>query len=604
MPRRRCLVRSPCLPVLLAGMAVAACDPDPPPGMVRIEDEATVFWIDRHEFPGEEGGKPTTYVDLHEARQHCASAGKRLCAAAEWRRACLGPQGENRFGYGPRYQPDTCHVARDLPSGHTSMMDPRELVAASGAYPRCRTPEGVYDLVGNVEEWVLDDWNGAAGMLEGGAWYTHHTYADCTGRYSRQPDYRVDPDRRVFSAGFRCCWSEEAPREADLDPARIAEDARQRLREARERWRVGDGVGDGDRSYDPQREVEVQDGVWIDMFEYPNRPGVQPRTAVSWREARTLCRSAGKRLCEVQEWERACSGPQGWPWPFGHRYTPDACAVELTAPPPTGSHLACVSPSGARDMVGSVWEWTASSLDLPGLAREGESTLRELRGGSWFVDPVKARCGPVDGYPVASEEARFPDVGFRCCRGEPTVEPVEAVDPEIACPSGMVAVGELCIDTYEHPNREGTVPVGNMSYGEARTLCRARGLHLCTEAEWSLACAGRAGRRWPYGNTYVPDRCQDEAQARQDHSGGPAPSGANPDCRTPEGVYDLSGNLWEWVRTTEGRGVLAGGGWNISAGLGQCRARAHPAAGYEAAETGARCCGTRQEIERLAQEGS
>ena len=54
-------------------------------------------------------------------------------------------------------------------------------------------------MVGNLEEWVLDSWRGAEGMLEGGA---VHLYLLCGlfGRYSRQPDYR-STDRRVFG-GF------------------------------------------------------------------------------------------------------------------------------------------------------------------------------------------------------------------------------------------------------------------------------------------------------------------------------------------------------------------------------------------------------------------
>ena len=62
-------------------------------------------------------------------------------------------------------------------------------------------------MIGNLEEWVLDDWKGQRGMLEGGASYTHETYADCTGRYSRMPDYRLSPTQNIVSAGARCCWS-------------------------------------------------------------------------------------------------------------------------------------------------------------------------------------------------------------------------------------------------------------------------------------------------------------------------------------------------------------------------------------------------------------
>ena len=76
-------------------------------------------------------------------------------------------------------------------------MDPSELIIASGDREACQSTEGVFDMVGNLEEWVLDSWRGAEGMLEGGAWYTHTSYADCSGRYSRQP--AMNPHRQ---AGF------------------------------------------------------------------------------------------------------------------------------------------------------------------------------------------------------------------------------------------------------------------------------------------------------------------------------------------------------------------------------------------------------------------
>ena len=140
--------------------------------------------------------------------------------------------------------------------------------------------------------------------------------------------------------------------------------------------------------------------------------------------------------------------------------------------------------------------------------------------------------------------------------------------------------------------------MGNLDFGEAQEACRQRGLHVCRRGEWELACAGPQQRRWPYGNTYEPDRCFDESQASQSHSGEAAPSGMAERCHTPEGVYDMSGNLWEWVAQDNG-GVLRGGGWNISAGLGQCRARAAARQDYAVAETGTRCCATAEEALRL-----
>ncbi len=563
----------------VALLLALGCDgaPERPPDMVELTTtDGWSFAIDRYEFPNQVGAKPLTYVDMNEAEQACASAGKRLCTAQEWRRACAGPDGANRFGYGPDYRAGACFTGRPLPSGHTSMMDPEELVAASGDHPGCVTPEGVHDLVGNLEEWVADDWRGVRGMLEGGAWYTYPRYADCSGRYSRQPDYRLDPDKRVYSAGFRCCSSPTPP-----GPDQLGADAARQLAQA---------TGDPQRSYDPEPEVPNGPGLWIDTLEYPNRAGELPLTGVDAATAAQLCEDGGKRLCDAHEWERACGGEQRGAQPYGDRYIPSACAVELDGPVASGQHIGCLAENGAQDLVGSVWEWTASPLDLPALQAFPGQQLRELRGGSWYTDPLKSTCQPREGYPAAPVDARFPEVGFRCCRGETTEAANDPALGDRRCPEGMVAIAGFCIDAHEHPGTAGERPMANLDLDGSRAACGEVGKRLCTEDEWARACAGPHGRRWPYGNAYTPDRCHDESRARESQAGEARPVGSSTGCATPEGIADQSGNLWEWVATDGGGGVLAGGGWNIAAGLGQCSARAAAAPDYRAAETGTRCC--------------
>ncbi len=555
------------------------------------------YYIDRYEFPNQAGVRPDVYVDLDTAAERCASAGKRLCTAAEWRRACLGAGGDARYGYGETYVRGRCHTEDRLASGHTSMMDPTELVAASGGYPDCQTPEGVFDLVGNAEEWVLADWRGIDGMLEGGAWYTWVGYADCSGAYSREPDYRLDPDRAVFSAGFRCCWSAAAPTADALTAEQISADADARLQQAR--------AGSSTAAYDPSDEVEVAPGLFMDVFEYPNRSGEIPRTAVTWTEAQDLCDAAGKRLCSAYEWEHACAGPAGLSMPYGDRYVEGACAISADARPRSGQAYACVSATGVQDLVGSAWEWTSSRLQARALGTARGEVLHEIRGGSWRTDPVKGVCRPFDGYPVAPADAAFPDLGFRCCRGAPAEDPVQARPGALSCPDDMVAVAgsgdtpDLCVDRFEEPDREGAMPSTNLTLDQARTLCTDRGRHLCTEAEWMAACAGAAGRRWPYGNEYVAERCQDSADEGPGEGGTAAPSGTKTACATPEGVMDMSGNLWEWTVDEHGQGVLHGGGWNISAGLNQCRATAAADAAKALPQFGSRCCATAAEARAL-----
>lgn len=90
-------------------------------------------------------------------------------------------------------------------------------VAAAGASPRCVTPEGVYDLDGNVSEWVDQPWDGApepfarAGRVDPETWRTvrggtmwsetFHGH-DCTSAHGH-----IRSTFRGMDDGFRCCLS-------------------------------------------------------------------------------------------------------------------------------------------------------------------------------------------------------------------------------------------------------------------------------------------------------------------------------------------------------------------------------------------------------------
>lgn len=559
-------------------------------GMVRIADDGDEFYIDRYEFPNREGEIPEHETTLRGAAESCAAGGKRLCTDAEWRRACAGTDGTRRFGYGENFERGRCFAGVPPSSGHSGMPNESEVVAAAGAYERCVTPEGVHDMIGNVEEWVLSTWQGGEGALEGGASFTTSWYATCDGRYSRQPHYRLDTNEPIFSAGFRCCWSPGAPTEADLTADDLAADTRERMETARATASPLD--------YRPEDEVEVSPGLFVDRFEYPNRRGEGPLVGISWTQAVERCTAAGKRLCSVAEWERACGGATGRPLPYGEEFRAGVCPVQVGDPLPAGAFGRCRTPEGVADMVGGVWEWTDSEMArLDGLF-VADASLREVRGGSWFADLGDGVCQPHLGYTAAGQDAVFPDLGFRCCRGALAPSDQLVGSSNVTCPADMAPVGEGCIDRYEHPNIAGSRPTRQLDLGAASAACISAGKHLCLESEWTAACTGDGSRRWPYGSTLDPDACN-LIKGLADTGDRLAASGSYPACTTPQGVYDLSGNLWEWVSTGPQSGVLLGGSWVATAGFGACAARAHAAAGYDTSQTGARCCATAAEAERL-----
>ena len=549
--------------------------------MVYIEDNAHSqkgFWIDAFEFPNRPNQVPQASVSFEDAVEHCNQVGKRLCTAQEWRRTCKGAS-NLRFGYSNDFEPSKCHTETSLTSGHTSLLNAREYLMESGQKQHCQT-DGVFDLIGNLEEWVLDDWQDRSGSLEGGAWYTFHAYADCSGNYSRQPDYRTPLNRPVFSAGFRCCWTPRAPTQDD-----IAVDAQTRLNSI------------ASVTYDPTNERQLTAQTWMDTFEYPNQPNQAPLTGISWTEANQHCAKASKRLCSTEEWELGCGGIERWSFPYGNEYIPEMCAILQSTPSLSGQSWACQSPLGLQDTVGSVWEWTSSPMDANVLKQNPNSVLYEIRGGSWYTDERKGTCTPSAGYPLTDSNATHPDLGFRCCRGE-ELKPQTSTMPSNKCPNNMRPTTSGCMDQYEYPNLSNQIPIADNTYAQAVQACKELGKHLCTDTEWLDVCSNQNTSRWPYGNVYIERSCNDHGWVDTETHGNVTASGAFSECRTKNEVYDMSGNLWEWV-DDNGSGQLRGGGWHLSAGLGQCRSAITPAPHYHAGETGFRCCTTPMETKAL-----
>lgn len=124
------------------------------------------------------------------------------------------------------------------------------------------------------------------------------------------------------------------------------------------------------------------------------------------------------------------------------------------------------------------------------------------------------------------------------------------------CPDGMVSIeSHFCMDTYEYPNEKGTLPVTELTWYEASKLCSKQGKRLCSYREWKTACAGPQGLTYPYGNEYRKGVCNDGAVS---DGGRILPSGESESCVSGYGVYDISGNIWEWVSDRYEPGTVEG----------------------------------------------
>lgn len=164
---------------------------------------------------------PQGYISGEQAMAACRASGKRLCTGDEWERACRGPM-RTTFPYGEARRSGACND--DIRAVHpvvevasTLGLDPgdwwrdamnnpliNQLPASllrTAERVECTNAYGVFDMVGNLHEWIDD----ASGTFRGGFYMdTSHNGDGCsyqtTAHNFRYHDY---------STGFRCCMDPE-----------------------------------------------------------------------------------------------------------------------------------------------------------------------------------------------------------------------------------------------------------------------------------------------------------------------------------------------------------------------------------------------------------
>lgn len=166
--------------------------------IVRVEqcgDQLTIAPDHRIQVADEMSRWPVTCVSWYGAQEYCRAQGKRLPQDVEWELAAKGAEGRP-FPWGaelPRKDGVTFEL-RTSAEAH-----PRPV----GSSPQDVSPEGAYDLGGNVAEWVDDRHGGAEKqMIRGGSYHSSGPCHLVSSGYARIP-----PDWHRKDVGFRCARS-------------------------------------------------------------------------------------------------------------------------------------------------------------------------------------------------------------------------------------------------------------------------------------------------------------------------------------------------------------------------------------------------------------
>lgn len=267
-------------------------------------------------------------------------------------------------------------------------------------------------------------------------------------------------------------------------------------------------------------------------------------------------------------------------------------ANNVTSPAPTNSSNETLNPSPTSAVTSVIPSTTSPSPDISGtddivdskgvLMRLVPAGEFSMGSGSGDSDEVPVHPVYLDGYDIDKYEVT--NALYRAC-----------------------VVAGACYEPHDISDYSNSQyadhPVIYVDWDMAKTYCEWRGARLPTEAEWEKAARGEDGRTYPWGEGI------DCSKANYlGCSGGTSNVMTYQSSASPYGVFDMAGNVWEWVadwysenyyRTSPKENptgpdsgtlrVLRSGAWNVGPDVVRTSLRnAHPQSSFDN-DIGFRC---------------
>ncbi len=208
------------------------------------------------------------------------------------------------------------------------------------------------------------------------------------------------------------------------------------------------------------------------------------------------------------------------------------------------------------------------------MSRNGDTPFRQRLSAAWALgylgDPRpldETVLIPGGEFPYGKEQLLYYLLPYRISRHLVTNAQYAKflqAHPEIPVPH----VGEGWARTFNwdsrrriYPEGKGNWPVVLVAWEEAAAYCTWVGGRLPKQEEWERAARGTDGRIYPWGNHFDARW----ANTREGGLGSPTPVGIFTEGRSPEGLYDVAGNVWEWTASDYNlqTKVIRGGAWNF-----------------------------------------